>query len=114
MGGAVTASVGNGVMGGAVITSVGAGDVGAGDVGSGVSGGSVAMGGAVSGGRVNPGVGASVLFVPASTTTVVDVARSRRSSDAREEKMLECIIISCKNLNWALRVVSSDEIYRTA
>jgi hypothetical protein len=89
MGGAVTASVGNGVMGGAVITSVGAGDVGAGDVGSGVSGGSVAMGGAVSGGRVNPGVGASVLFVPASTTTV-DVARSSSSSDARE------CIISCK------------------
>jgi hypothetical protein len=61
-------------------------------VGSGVSGGSVAMGGKVSGGRVNPGVGASVLFVPASTTTK-DVARSSRIS-AIIEKMLECII-SC-------------------
>jgi hypothetical protein len=79
-------------MGGAVITSVGAG----------VSGGVVAMGGAVSGGRVNPGVGASVLFVPASTTVVVDVARSSSSSsDARECN------ISCK---FELARVSSEMI----
>jgi hypothetical protein len=79
-----TTSVGKGVIGGGVITSV---------VGAGVSsGGSVPIGGAVSGGRVAPGVGANVLFVPASTT-VVDVARSSRSSVREANTMLlECII----------------------
>lgn len=39
-------------------------------MGNGVIGGCVATGGSVSGGRVTPGVGASVLFVPASTAMV--------------------------------------------
>ena len=62
-------------MGGLVITSVGAG----------VAGGTDAIGGSVSGGRVKPGVGANVLFVPASTE---DVTRSRSSARVVvEEKM---------------------------
>ena len=89
-----TTSVGKGVIGGGVITSVGAGVS---------SGGSVPIGGAVSGGRVTPGVGANVLFVPASTT-VVDVARSSRSSVREVNTMLECIIYMClrKFLKWTL------------
>ena len=80
-----TASVGKGVIGGGVMTSVGAGvSVVLASVGNGVMGGSVD--------RVTPGVGASVLFVPASTT-VVDVARSSRSSVREVNTALECIYL---------------------
>lgn len=73
------------------MTSVGAGvSVVLASVGNGVMGGSVD--------RVTPGVGANVLFVPASTT-VVDVARSSRSSVRGVNTALECII-SSSILKW--------------
>jgi len=67
-------SVGNGVIGGCVST-------GGLSVGNGVIGGCVSTGGSVSGGRDTPGVGASVLFVPASANAMVTSATMNASDD---------------------------------
>jgi len=75
--GGVGTSTGGDVSG----TSTGAGVLIVLSVGNGVIGGCVSTGGSVSGGRDTPGVGARVLFVPASANAMVTSATMNAIDD---------------------------------
>ena len=98
-GGVRVASVGKGVMGGGV-PGTGGGVPTGGSVSGGPTGGSVMTGGAVSGGRVTPGVGARVLFVPASAVWSADMEANATIIAARHLVVDLFMIIILFALRW--------------
>ena len=112
------ASVGKGVMGGGVpgtgggvptggvvptgggVPGTGGGVPTGGPVSGGPTGGSVATGGDVSGGRVTPGVGARVLFVPASAVWSADMEANATIIAARHLVVDLFMIIILFALRW--------------